>query len=464
MTWLGEDAFRDGVRLHMQRFANGVATSEVFMRSLADGSRRPEVVPAFRSFVEQPGVPLVEARLRCDGAPALELRQSRYAPLGSRIDTKRSWRIPLCVATGSAAGSHRTCGLLDEPSATLKLDADRCPAYVVPNGAGAGYFRFALDEAGWSALAAAARELDAAQALAFADSLDAAFRADAASADALLDGLAELSRHPAWDVVTEAMDRYESLVDVGGDAALRGDLQQLGRRIFRPVYDGLADGQDPQAVLLRTNLTRFLGIVVDEPGVREALLADARRYVGRDGEPDPDALAPDLAETALSVGVQEGGPPFFDELLAQTRASGDPAFRSYGLGALARTADSALTRRLLDAVAEEAFSRGEFVRTLSRQLARPASRAAAWEWTRRRYDRVLERNPGVTAGRLAVAFGRYLCSPVQMKEYQALVREYEARLVGHERSYAQALERIELCVALNDAKGDELKAAVAKRL
>jgi hypothetical protein len=51
-----------------------------------------------------------------------------------------------------------------------------------------------------------------------------------------------------------------------------------------------------------------------------------------------------------------------------------------------------------------------------------------------------------------------------MKEYQALVREYEARLVGHERSYAQALERIELCVALNDAKGDELKAAVAKRL
>jgi len=59
-NYLGEKAFRAGVRLHMQRFANQVADANDFMQSLADGARRPDVIESFRSFLEQPGV-----RYRC---------------------------------------------------------------------------------------------------------------------------------------------------------------------------------------------------------------------------------------------------------------------------------------------------------------------------------------------------------------------------------------------------------------
>jgi aminopeptidase N len=463
-AYLGDAAFRDGVRLHMSRFANGVATAEDFMRSLADGSRRPEVIPAFRSFIEQPGVPLVEARLRCDGPPTLEITQSRYAPLGSRIDPDRTWHIPLCVAAGSTTGVGRTCALIAEEKTSLPLDVTGCPSFVVPNGDGFGYFRFALDETGWTALARAANALDAAQALAYADSLDAAFRADAASAAALLDGLAALSRHDAWDVLTEAMDRYEGLVDLGLDEELRAALQQLGRGLFRPVYDRLRPGSDPAVVLLQTSLTRFLALVAYDPDVRSELLAGARRYVGIGADPAPGALDADLVETALSVGVQEDGQAFFDELLALVRASGDPALRANGIGALARTADPMLTTRLFEAVSADDFSRGEFMRVLYRQMARPESRAAAWDWIQENYDLVLERSPGVTGGRTAVAFGRYLCSPGTRREYEDLLRRNDARLAGHQRARAQALESIDLCIALRAAKDEQLRVAVAARL
>ena len=463
-SYLGKDAFRDGVRMHMQRFANATATADDFMQSIADGSKRPEVVPAFRSFIDQPGVPLVEASLNCDADPTLEIRQSRYAPLGSKIDTKQTWRIPACVATGSPAGTTRSCGLIDGSRMLMKLGVESCPTWVLPNGDGSGYFRFALSESGWESLAGAADGFEAAQALAYADSLDAAFRANAASAAALLDGLTALSGHDAWDVVSEAMDRYEALSDLAHDEELRALLQALGQKIFRPVYAELADKQDPQSALLRRDLTRFLAVVVLDPTVRAGMLPDARRYVGIDGDPDLSALDPDLAETALSVGVQEDGAPFFDALLKLVQSSGDPALRSYGIGALGRTADPALTKRLLDAVADDSFSRGEFTRALYRQLARPESEEAAWRWTVANYDRLMERSPGVTGGRAAVGFGQYFCSNERAAEYKALVEENAGRLAGYERTLAQSLESIDLCIALSDAKGEQLREAAAARL
>jgi cytosol alanyl aminopeptidase len=65
-SWLGEERFRAGVRLHMERFADSVADANDFMTSLAEGSGDDEVVAAFRSFLEQPGVPLVTATVSCD--------------------------------------------------------------------------------------------------------------------------------------------------------------------------------------------------------------------------------------------------------------------------------------------------------------------------------------------------------------------------------------------------------------
>ena len=54
-SFLGEDKFRDGVRLHMERYADGVATGDDFFQSIADGSENAEVVPAMKSFVVKLG-------------------------------------------------------------------------------------------------------------------------------------------------------------------------------------------------------------------------------------------------------------------------------------------------------------------------------------------------------------------------------------------------------------------------
>ncbi|MCB2112920.1 MAG: ERAP1-like C-terminal domain-containing protein [Parvularculaceae bacterium] len=466
-SYLGESAFRAGVRTHMERFPYGTATSDDFMRSLADGSGRPEVIPAFRSFIDQPGLPLLSVRLDCEGDPKLEISQKRYAPLGSEIDTDKTWKVPMCAATGDANGRKSVCGLVDRKTVVIPIGAAAdgsvsCPAYVVPNGDGSGYFRFTLDEAGWAALARAAAGLTAAQGVSYADSLDAAFRADALSASAYLDGVAALSRHAAWDVVSAVMDDYETLIDIAPDDEARAPVKAYARKLFRPLYDDLGEGTDSRTVLLRSAITRFMAIVALDPDVRADLLGDARRYIGLDAAPDKNALAPDFVETGLSVGVQEDGAPFFDRLLELVAASDDANFRANGIGALARTEDPELAARLLEALSDEAYSKNEFDSGFYRLLARKKTQDLAWAWTQRNFDRLTARTDGFAASYAGV--GASFCSAQKAGEYENFVRDHADALPGYERTLANTLESIGLCVALSEARGREFADAAAARL
>ena len=64
-TYLGEDNFREGMRIHMRRFEDGVADVNDFMASLAEGSGNDNVVESFKSFILQPGIPYLNVALTC---------------------------------------------------------------------------------------------------------------------------------------------------------------------------------------------------------------------------------------------------------------------------------------------------------------------------------------------------------------------------------------------------------------
>ncbi len=97
----------------------------------------------FHTFLDQPGVPFVEAEVKCDGAPRLHLKQSRYLPLGSTGDANKTWQIPVCARYQVGKETKEACTLLTEREGDLPLGA-ACPDWVFPNADAAGYFRFAL--------------------------------------------------------------------------------------------------------------------------------------------------------------------------------------------------------------------------------------------------------------------------------------------------------------------------------
>lgn len=459
--YVGEEHFRAGVRLHMDRHQDGTATAEDFISSVAEGSDRTEIEAAFKSYIEQPGVPLMSVSMHCaDGAaPKLEVRQARYAPLGSSIDSGAGeWQVPFCVAFDDGAERKSSCTLITEREQTIELEANNCPSSVMPNADGAGYYRFALDEAGWQALIQNAADLAAAEALVLADSLDAAFRADRVSAAIYLSGMAALVYHDTWDVSDAAIEHLESITDIIQNDELPA-VEQALLKIVKPRFEMLVDTSGSGNELLRQNMQQFLVVIAKDTAMREPLARQAALRLGLDADPDPAAASVGELETIFSIGVQDIGQPIFDLLLAAVANSQDPAFRNAALGALARVEDPALVAQLQTAVLAGDFKGTEMLRIVFRQMARARTTELTYAWIQENAAAVFELIPETFRSRIVPALGSAFCSADRADEWQEFVVSRADSLPGYERTLAQATESVRLCAALRDASADELVTA-----
>jgi len=459
--YVGADRFQAGIRLHMDRNKDKTATAEDFIASVAEGSERAEIETAFKSYIEQPGVPLLSVNLNCadEKNPVLEVTQTRYAPLGSTIDPDESeWHIPMCVSFTAGGEQKSTCTLLSGKEQTIKLDADSCPSLVLPNADGTGYYRFAMDDAGWQGLIDGAAHLPPAEALVVADSLDAALRTDAISAEAYVSGMAKLVDHDTWDVVSAAMSNLEAITMVVGASELE-PLEKAFRAIVHPRYAKLADRSDPGSNILRQRMQRFLIVMAKDEAMRAPLAEQAAARIGLNGEADPGAAPPSELETILTVGVQDIGEPFFDLLLEQAIASDDPLFRGAATGALARVEDPVLVGKLQAAVLAGEFKGTEALRVVARQMVRAATTEQTYAWIMENDDAIIQRIPESFRSRVLPSLGGSFCTAERADEWQAFVNSHADELPGYERPLAQALENVRLCAALREAKGAELIAA-----
>src|SRR4051812_47420492 len=128
-SYVGADTFKKGINAYLQAHAYGNATSEDFSKSIAASSGKP-VERILPTFVNQPGVPLLDVSLACEGnQTAVTLKQQRFVIDGARGENGR-WQIPICVkAPGQATAA---CEVLTEPSQTIKLTGS-CAPWVFAN-------------------------------------------------------------------------------------------------------------------------------------------------------------------------------------------------------------------------------------------------------------------------------------------------------------------------------------------
>src|SRR5581483_2311867 len=77
-NWIGPEVFRRGVHAYIQAHADKNATTPEFLAAISAAAGK-DIAPAFNTFLDQPGVPEVNATLRCDNnRPVLHVSQRRY--------------------------------------------------------------------------------------------------------------------------------------------------------------------------------------------------------------------------------------------------------------------------------------------------------------------------------------------------------------------------------------------------
>ncbi len=145
--WLGAGTFRDGIRAYLRQHAWQNTTAADFLAALSAVAGRDVATP-FTTFLEQVGAPLITFALACpqDQPPQLRLTQARYLPQGSHADPQGTWQVPVCVTYPAGDSLDRDCTLLSVQTAAMALTGARsCPAWIMPNTGGLGYYRVQLD-------------------------------------------------------------------------------------------------------------------------------------------------------------------------------------------------------------------------------------------------------------------------------------------------------------------------------
>ena len=464
-SYVGEEAFQKGVRLHMERYADDVATGDDFFQSIADGSGNPDVVDAMKSFVDQPGVPLVKVEVDCqdgDMNTLVKVSQSRYAPLGSKTKQGQTWQIPVCASTRQREATAKTCSLVKKTSETIEVPnrAKTCAPYIMPNENGSGYYRFTMDTQAWDNLISNLDKLNTREALSAQDSLVSAYRAGEVDSGVFLKGLEAFAKHPEYDVASGA-GALLGFMDSELDA--EDDVARLVRDMFGDRYAANVGKDTVEGNLLVPTLASRLVYLGQDKKLTSEMAAKGAAYLGLNGKAKKKAVAPNLAGLALAQAMKSNGEKAYAPLL-ELATNGSAFEKGAALGALAATTDKAIADKLRDlSLAEDSPLTGRQANGLvSRLIGSDAHGDDTWAWLKDNFAVFVERKvPDVRLGGMP-GFARG-CSLEARDEAKTFFESQADIIPGYERSLAQTLERIELCAALKDAKAEELTAALKAR-
>ena len=407
-----------------------------------------------RSFVDQPGVPLVTFTRRGAGLTA---SQSRFALLGG-APKPQTWTIPLCLDEAGA----RHCMLLDGPTA---IQAPALGGYLMPNAGGAGYYRFELPPAEWRALIAAMSGLSPGEALAADDSLWASFAAGRAPAADLVAETRALAGNPdaeasvaagrAWAgfrarglVEGAALPDYRRFMA----AIYAPKLQAIGFDLARGAY--ASDAPDRQA--LRQSLVSLLASEAEDPAVNARLAAAAQAYLSN----REAALDTAFMGSAFAAHVRAGGVPAAKALVDKALTTEDALVRDSALAAVASTGRTDVATWLLG-LQDPRLRPLERVNLVTRLARVAGTRDMAGDWLMANYDRLTQGANGIfVTSRLPSALAQQCSVERSARMDQALGPKVRAVGAGGALDFARTVEAVRHCGVLKTARAAELATAL----
>jgi cytosol alanyl aminopeptidase len=459
--WVGPETFRRGIQQYLRRHADGNATARDFLAAISEAAGR-DVAPAFNTFLDYPGVPRVQARVRCGGQGAvLQLAQDRWLPAGSTGERAGEWQIPVCIRWSTRGKEQNRCVLLDTPQTEVKLEGRSCPDWVLPNAGYAGYYRLELEPA-WRTRLTRAAKLDDAEKVGLLGDTDALVRGGAIPP---AEGLQLAARHAgarehhvleaAIDLATVREDFLPGRLGPAYAAWVRKTFGPHARALgFRPK-----PVEDDEVKLARPKLAEFVALRGEDPQLVSEARVLAEAWLAR-----PGSIAPEMVAPVLMTAARFGGRDLHQALRQKLDRTEDTEIRDWLLGGMAGTR----MPELLDQNAALATSgrlnpkeigkllTGSKYREQEPPLDSTIGRARTLSGIDRSWDTLVALMPRGGLSRFFTLVS-HSCSSDERAEAERVFSPRVKSILGGPRRFALSLERMDLCIAERSRDVPELE-------
>ncbi len=444
-NWLTPDVFRAGVRAYIKGHEHKNAQSKDLFAALSLASNR-DVASVALTFLDQPGVPLVSAKLVCDPkeAPHIELSQTRHrsrtATEAERTDTL--WRIPVCLRVEGEKAP--VCTLLDARNGEVSVPSGKCPGWIYPNADEMGYYRTKLDPPVQKALLRNLRKLGVAERIGVVTNTWALVQSGDAEAATLIDTLRLLAADKDPLVVEEVIEVLTDLSDSLVTEATRPGFRRFVSDILLPRFKELGwdakKGESTDKKALRARVLTALATLAESRSLAAEADKRAAKFLA-----DPRSVDAETAETALLLSTRSAGETRLSELMRFIANAKSPDTRIVAVRALGAFSDPTLLKRALDKMLEEPIKAQDAFYLFDGATAWPASRPVVLAWAKERFPEIRARLPANVLSRVVDVLP-LACDPALRDTYGPFFKEVLANVEGADGPLSLALEQTKTCI------------------
>ena len=455
-NWVGEETFRRGVQQYLRAHLYGNATAEDFWGTLTRVSGQP-VDAVMRSFVDQPGVPVIS--LAEADAGRLAVSQSRFLlsdeltrpsasasssaqSLPEALGASPSWTVPVCFR---AAG----CTVIQPATSSVPAPIGR--GLLFANAEDKGYYRTVYSPGQIAAInAGVERELTPPERIGLLSDRWALMRAGTGSVGDYLDLVLAVKSDPNATVLDNALGRVEQLEDMVASESDRDRLNQVIRRELTPIYSALGPGSkhdDWERADLRSTLYEALGAAGDPE-----VLADASQQATAllDGKKPHDSS---IADVSVALAARHGDTAMYEKVLLVAGNSTDPSLKTDALHLLTRFDDPLLVMRTLEYALSDAVRSQDSWSVIVLELGRRETQDLAWQFVVQHWAEIAGKMTVNGGGKIAEAAGAF-CSAAKRSEVEEFFTNHP---VAPQRTVQKSLESIEGCVHLKEVQEPKLR-------
>ncbi len=438
-SFIGEESFREGVRIYLRRFAEANATADDFWEALDEASGQ-DVSAIANGWIKEPGHPLLTCTVR-EVATGLEvdIHQQRFFADPGVLQTGQRWLVPIVIKYGTGSGIQEQRLLLDGDHATVALPG---ALWYHPNAGARGFYRYAMDDVSVQRLAGVVRELDAGERLMLIDNQWALTRAGQAHLGQLFELLDGLRGEEDRAVLDQISGPISWLSTHAVPDEQRPVFQAFVRKFFSPVFEQLGwdpkPGENSEDREKRATAIAVLGRIAGVPAVQDEARRRVETYLGG-GAP----LDPDVASAAVRVAATKGDTALYDRYVERMKAASTTDAQEEGRFRDGLTAfeDPSLVKRTVDGCFTGLIRTQDMGLMLVSMLGARHSRRITWPEVRARWDTDIAPLEALLKSRVIGGVGQLTPRELAVEAEQFL----RAKETPDTREVtAQALERLRL--------------------
>ncbi|MCF8160700.1 MAG: ERAP1-like C-terminal domain-containing protein [Polaromonas sp.] len=341
-AYVGEEAWRKGVRRYLKKHAYGNTRSDDLWREIEAAAKQP-VRAIAHEFTLQPGIPLITIGepVCANGRSRMSLTQGEFT--ADRPDKKPlRWKVPVIASQAGAKEPVR----LHVSRGKAQLDVPGC-APVIVNAGQTGYFRTLYSAKHFQSLAGVFGSLAPIDQLGLLSDTWALGRAGLQALPDYLDLAlnAQANSDPQiWGYIARVFEELNAYYR--DDKKRQARFQAFATRVLNPVLAQVGwaarPGEPDTVAILRNELIATLSALGDP-----AIIAEARRRHAAQSA-DPAAVPAALRTTILGVVARHATTADWDALRDAANNEKVALVRNRLFGLLASTEDKTLAQQALE--------------------------------------------------------------------------------------------------------------------